>query len=65
MCHSQSDDEERYIPDVADYAKAEWMARGLPKPVETPWSHADQPIYDKMISRETDGSDPLVQEPKE
>ena len=27
-----SGEQERYIPNAYDYAKAEWMARDLPKP---------------------------------
>lgn len=86
------EESERYIPDVQDYAKAEWMARDLPKRepefdcefgcmpmdhgigLDLKAEHAmviqyhstnfTGPIYDKMVHRETDGSDPLVQEPK-
>ncbi len=77
---------EHYIPNVYDYAKAEWMARDLPKPEITdqigltfkePDEEAKSDIhfgtgihqaiekhYTDMVQRETDGPDPLVQEPK-
>ena len=77
---------EHYIPDIQDYAKAEWMARGLPKPMKlitgedvdevvnritsgefTPTeaqAEIIEHIYNTMVHRETDGPDPLVQEPK-
>ena len=37
-----SGEQERYIPNAYDYAKAEWMARDLPKP--EPF-HGEEPFY--------------------
>lgn len=93
-----SGEQERYIPNAYDYAKAEWMAEGLSKPaimlIRCPTCDSPDPrahpavsgggevtnicpdpyhlpvgrditgIYNTMVSRNPDGSDPLVQEPK-
>ena len=59
---------QHYMKEMYSAKMRERMITGEITPVEAQAEvieNITSGIYDKMISRETDGSDPLVQEPKE